>query len=148
MLLIVEAPPVPAGAVEAGRDEQDDHQGDEQAEAQDGGHHGPHQRPLGHVYEGRGQGHAHPARTPAVLRRVPRDVHALHGQAAEHARPLVAELVEGVLPVVAAHAALTCGGEEPHAGCELGLDDNEQSWNLGGQAKKVCDFLLEISTSC
>lgn len=110
MSLIVEAPPVPAGAVEAGRNEQDDHQGDEQAEAQDGGHHGPHQRPLGHVYEGRAEGYPRPARTPAVLRRVPRQVDALHGQAADHARPLVAELVKGVLPVVAAHAALTWRG--------------------------------------
>lgn len=106
-VLIVEAPPVPAGAVEARRNEQDDQQCDEQAEAQDGGHHRPHQRPLGHVYEGRGEGHPHPTCTPAVLRRVPGDVDALHGQAADHARPLVAELVKGVLPVVATHATLT-----------------------------------------
>lgn len=78
-VLIVEAPPVPAGAVEARRNEQDDQQSDEQAEAQHGGHHRPHQRPLGHVYEGRGEGHPHPACTPAVLRRVPGDVDALHG---------------------------------------------------------------------
>lgn len=50
--LVVKASPVPAGAVEARGDEQDDHQGDEQAQAHHGGDDGPDQRPLGCVDQG------------------------------------------------------------------------------------------------
>lgn len=52
MSLVIKASPVPAGAVEARSDEEDDHKRDEQPQAEDGRNHGPHQRPLGHVYQG------------------------------------------------------------------------------------------------
>ena len=113
--LVVKASPVPAGAVQAWSYEQDDQQGDEQAEADDGGSHGPHQRPLGHVNQGWVEGHPHPARPPAVLRGVPGQVDALHAQRADHARPLVAQLVKGVFTMVAAHTTLTWRGQEVHS---------------------------------
>lgn len=108
--LVIKASPVPAGAVEACSYEQDDQQGDEQAHANDGGDDGPDQRPLGHVDQGRPEGHPHPARPPAVLRGVPGQVDVLHAQGADQARPLVAQLVEGVFAVVAARSALTWEG--------------------------------------
>lgn len=78
--LVIKASPVPAGTVEACCYEQDDQQGDEQATPDDGGSNGPDQRSLGHVDQGGLEGHAHPACSPSVLRRVPGQVDPLHTQ--------------------------------------------------------------------
>lgn len=78
MSLVVETSPVPAGAVQAGSDEQDDQQRDEQAHADDGGHYSPDQCPLGHVNQGGPEGHLGPACPPPVLGRVTGQVDTLH----------------------------------------------------------------------
>lgn len=110
--LVVEASPVPAGAVKAGGYEQDDQQGDQQAGAQDGGSDGPDQRPLGRVDQGRPEGHVGPPRPPAVLRRIACQVDALHVQRADQASSLVTQLVKGVFAMVTTHAALTWRGHK------------------------------------
>lgn len=108
--LVIKASPVPAGTVEACCYEQDDQQGDEQATPNDGGSDGPDQRPLGHVDQGGLESHSCPACSSSVLRRVPGQVDPLHTQGADQTRPLVAQLVEGMFAVVAAHTAPTWRG--------------------------------------
>lgn len=115
--LVIEASPVPAGAVEACSDEQDDQQSDEEPEADHGGGDGPDQRPLRHVDQRGAEGHARPACPPPVLRRVPGQVDPLHAQRADQTRPVVAQLVEGVFAVVPAHTALTWGRGEKRRPC-------------------------------
>jgi len=113
-ILSIKALPIPAGAVEPGRDQEDDQEGDEEAEGDHGGEDGPDEGPLGEVDHGRAQGHAHPPGPLPVLGRVAGLVHALHAQGAHQARPHVTQPVEGVLAVVRAHATLAwCeGGRE------------------------------------
>lgn len=111
MSLVIKASPVPAGAVEARCDEQDDQQGDDETEADDGGKNGPHQGPLGHVNQRRREGHPSPACPPAVLRGVPGQVNTLHAQGPDHACPVVAQLVKGVFAMVASHTTLTWRGD-------------------------------------
>ena len=105
--LIIKALPIPAGTVEAGRDEEDDQEGDEEAERHHAGRDGPDEGPLREVNHGRAQGHPDPAGPLPVLGRIAGQVEALHAQGAHQARPHVTQPVEGVLAVVRAHAALT-----------------------------------------
>lgn len=120
-LLVIEASPVPAGAVKAGGYEQDDQQSDEQADAQDGGHNSPDERPLGHVDQRRPEGHADPPRSPAVLGRIARQIYPLHLQRANQTGSLVTQLVEGVFAMVTTHATLTWRGSR--AQVESGLSN-------------------------
>lgn len=109
-LLVIEASPIPAGAVKASGYEQDDQQSDEQADAQDGGHNGPDERPLRRVDQRRPEGHADPPRSPAVLGRIACQIYPLHLQRANQTRFLVTQLVEGVFAMVTTHATLAWRG--------------------------------------
>lgn len=110
--LVVEAPPVPAGAVEAWCNEEDYDQRDEEGHANDSGCHRPHHCPLGHVYEWCPEGQTHPACPSAVLGRVAGQVDTLHAKRTHQACLQVAQLVKGVFPVVLAHTTLTWRGRK------------------------------------
>lgn len=107
LVVVVKAPPVPAGTAEPISYEEHCHKAHQEAARYDSSGDGPDKRPLGEIDHGGLQGQPGPARPHTVLGWVPCQVDALHAQGPDQARSLVAELVKGVLAVVAAHTTPT-----------------------------------------